>query len=384
MVLGDIVQKGAEPSEEGGEELAAFEVLEGAQLLQGGVDDPLELVGFFGASAPVEHVDLLARGGLDPGSGVLPALGGEDQLAGGPEPQLGQRFLGALGARVEEADGVDLVAEEFEAGGAVALGREDVEDAAAAGEFALVGDGGTGPVAELDELLGEFGRGERVSDLQGDRGVLPGLGRGEAHGDRLGGGDDPLRLAGGHGRERALAGVEQLLLGGDALVGRDLDGEEGDGVDAEGGEVGLPAAGGLGGGSHQQPAVSRKASGDEEGGHRGEAADREGLAGGEAVGEAGRVGVGEEVTEEVRKHAQRRESIPSEKGGQNPSLPQGKAGRDGRSGGRLGGRGQSWGGWAPRAERALAMRSRRSGSRSAWRKATSNSRMAGVESPRRW
>ncbi len=56
----------------------------------------------------------------------------------GERQQLGfvQAGLRALGFRIETADGVDFVAEELDAHGAVGFGRVDIEDAAAARELA--------------------------------------------------------------------------------------------------------------------------------------------------------------------------------------------------------------------------------------------------------
>ncbi|OLN24802.1 hypothetical protein DVDV_3911 [Desulfovibrio sp. DV] len=67
---------------------------------------------------------------------------------------LGQFGQGALGPGVKAAHGLDRVAEKFQAQRAVVARRKDVEDVAAKGELARIGDHGGTLVAPQDDLLG--------------------------------------------------------------------------------------------------------------------------------------------------------------------------------------------------------------------------------------
>ena len=64
-----------------------------------------------------------------------------------------ERAAVALGLGVEAAQALDGVAEELEAHGLLAVGREDVEDAAAAGDLAGGRDRVLAPIAALVERL---------------------------------------------------------------------------------------------------------------------------------------------------------------------------------------------------------------------------------------
>ena len=69
--------------------------------------------------------------------------------------RLVEAGLRALRFGIEFADGFDLVAEEFDAHGAIGLGRVDVEDAAAARELAGHLDEVHLRVADAGEVVGE-------------------------------------------------------------------------------------------------------------------------------------------------------------------------------------------------------------------------------------
>ena len=92
--------------------------------------------------------------------------------------------LRALGFGIEFADGLNFVAEELDADGAVGFGRVDVEDAAAAGELAghldeihlRVADAGEMPGEDFDVHLfaaaegdGEAGVVVAIKELAGRR-----------------------------------------------------------------------------------------------------------------------------------------------------------------------------------------------------------------------
>ncbi len=96
--------------------------------------------------------------------GTLAHLRGEEQLAARRRPQaVGGDLDAALVGDLEEADLLDLVAEELDADRVLLGGREDVEHPAADGEFA----------APLDEIGPRVGSGgERVDDV-GERPLLP-------------------------------------------------------------------------------------------------------------------------------------------------------------------------------------------------------------------
>ena len=91
-------------------------------------------------------------GVLERGLGKHPVLGGE--LGGRRELELLGVAERALGEGREPADGLDLVAEELQARGAVLGGAEDVQDAAAQGELPAGLDLVDALVARLGQKLG--------------------------------------------------------------------------------------------------------------------------------------------------------------------------------------------------------------------------------------
>ena len=148
--------------------------------------------------------------GLDALAAEARVDGGEQMLS---EGRLGERRelrfiearLRALRLGVELADGLDLVAEELDAHGAVGLGRVDVEDAAAAGELAGHFDEVHLRVAHAGEVRGEHFNVDLFAAAQGD------------------------------GKAGVVVAIEEAECGG--LSGRDEDG------DCAGGE--LPQGGGA-------------------------------------------------------------------------------------------------------------------------------------------
>ena len=97
-------------------------------------------------------------GGLDALAAEAGVDGGEEALGDGGFGEGQQQGLiegrgGALGIGIEFADGLDLVAEELEADGAVGFGRIDVEDAAAEGDLAGHLDHVDAGVADAGEVV---------------------------------------------------------------------------------------------------------------------------------------------------------------------------------------------------------------------------------------
>ena len=121
-------------------------------------------------------------------------------------------FDGTLGLVVEVADGVDLIAEEFDADGAGGGGGPAVEDAAAAGGFALGVDFDAELISVLVEPLGELVGGEGVVEGEGAKVLLGVAGEGKGGGEGLWGGDDEEGFVGGE------AGEELEVLADDGGV----------------------------------------------------------------------------------------------------------------------------------------------------------------------
>jgi hypothetical protein len=111
-----------------------------------------------------------------------------------------------LGLVVEIADRVDLVAEEFDADGAGGGGGPAVENASAAGGFALGIDFDTELIAVLVEPFGKLVGGEGVVEGYGAEVLLRMGGEGQGGAEGLGGGDDEEGFVGGE------AGKELKML----------------------------------------------------------------------------------------------------------------------------------------------------------------------------
>jgi hypothetical protein len=83
------------------------------------------------------------------------AVTGDEELAGGEQRDGVERADSPLVGRVEGAERIDLVPEEFDPGGQRRRRREDIDDAAAPGELAAAGDLGDRDIAETEELAEE-------------------------------------------------------------------------------------------------------------------------------------------------------------------------------------------------------------------------------------
>ncbi len=196
------------------------------------------------------HGDALpAEAGMDGGQQVF----GNRGLGQGQQPGFVEAGLRALGLGVEAADGLDLVAKELDAQGAVGFGRVDVEDAAATGELAGHFHQVHLRVADAGEVAGEDFDVDLFAALEadGERGVVVaveeaqggGLDRGDEDGDRAGGqfpeGGGALLLHVGVGGE-VFKG--QHVMGGQAHHAGRIDGA---GKFAAGAKSGFKGFGGL-------------------------------------------------------------------------------------------------------------------------------------------
>ena len=151
-------------------------------------------------------------------------LGRHGEFVARKQPDLVDGLHGALRLDVEPADRLDLVVEEVEAEGPVGAHREDVDDAAANGEFtrrehlldACVACGGEVRAKALDR--------ERVAGTE-EEGVRAHVGDGRhALGGRDGGGDHDVEAlrARGHAVEGLKALGDDVLLRGEHVVGERL------------------------------------------------------------------------------------------------------------------------------------------------------------------
>ena len=105
----------------------------------------------------------------------------EDDLADRRELDALHGLAGALGLGVEAAGALEHVAEEVEADRAAGAGREEVDEPAADGELAGLGDGGRLLEAHAGEVAAQGGDVEAPADLGGEaRGGAASRGRGRA------------------------------------------------------------------------------------------------------------------------------------------------------------------------------------------------------------
>ena len=161
--------------------------------------------------------------------------------------------LRALRFRIELADGVDLVAEELDAHGAVGFRRIDVENAAAARELARHLHEVHLRVADAGQVRGEDFDVDLFAAAQrdGEAGIVIAIEEPERGG--LGGRDEDGDGAGGELPQRGGAlllhvGVRRKIFKREDIVGRETDhaaGIDGAGEFATGAEHGLKSFGGL-------------------------------------------------------------------------------------------------------------------------------------------
>ncbi len=123
--------------------------------------------------------------------GQRPDLVGPIDDAGALEQQLARRradhaaeaALGALAGGIELADRLHLVAEQLDANGSPALGREDIEDAAAHRQLAALLDERHAGVAGAEKRLDQHVAVDGLPDLEVDRAGAHGVPRGNARGE---------------------------------------------------------------------------------------------------------------------------------------------------------------------------------------------------------
>jgi hypothetical protein len=142
------VEEGLVGSGYGGEELPAGE---DGGFAGAGADVGLELYGFFAAFEGCACGACPGEAGVDGGEEFF----GDGSFGKRKEKGAVELRAGALGFGVELADGLDLVAEEVDADGAVLLGGVDVDDAAANGDLAGHFDDIDAGIADGEEMLDE-------------------------------------------------------------------------------------------------------------------------------------------------------------------------------------------------------------------------------------
>ena len=256
--------------------------------------------------------------GVDGGEEALGDGGlGEGEEAGGVELRRG-----ALGLGVELADGVDLVAEEVDADGAILLGRVDVDDAAAHGDLAGHLDDIDAGVADGEQVLDEHVGQVLFAGAQGEGEAGVVVAGEEAHAGGFDGRDDEAGrdggVAGADLPEGAGAGLLDLGVGREIFEGEDvvrgeandlvrvecageLGGGEDAGVEGFGGLVigDEDEAGGAGGTDHEGQ-IEGARGGSEAGDTAAAAAGDEVAA--EAVEGLGVFEVGEEIADKGEDH----------------------------------------------------------------------------------
>ena len=151
---------------------------------------------------------------------------GDGRFGEGQEAGFVEGSSGALGVGVEFADGLDFVAEELEADGAIGFGGVDVEDAAAAGELAGHLDDVGARVADAGEVGEErfdvdlFAATENLREAG-----VEGRGK-ELHGGGFDGSDNDGGFAGGDLPEGLGALLLNVGVGGEIFERQDVVGRE--------------------------------------------------------------------------------------------------------------------------------------------------------------
>ena len=192
------------------------------------------------------------QAGVDGGEQLL----GDGRFCERQQQRVVEGAAGALGLGVELADGLDLVAEEIDADGAVGLRGEDVDDAAANGDLTGHFDNIDAGVADGEEVFEQHLRQVLLADaqVQGEGTVEiareePHAGGFERRDDEAGG----VFLVAGNFPERRGAllldiGVRREVFEGENVVSRqakDLLRGEGSGEVASGEDGGVECLGGL-------------------------------------------------------------------------------------------------------------------------------------------
>ncbi len=133
---------------------------------------------------------------------------------------------GALGFGIEAANGLDLVAEEVNADGIVALGGVDVEDSAAEGDLARHFDDVDLRVADREEVLDEHVGHVLFAELEIESETTVEIAGEELHTGSFDGSDDEAGLIDGYLPERCSAGLLNFGVWGEIFEGEDVVGRE--------------------------------------------------------------------------------------------------------------------------------------------------------------
>ena len=170
-----------------------------------------------------------AIAGTEPGDAVGIQAKFRHRLESYTDPLPGS----ALRQGIEAADGFEFIAEEVEADGLPAPGREQIDDAAAHRVLARLADGlGAGIAVAREEVL-QGVQIDRIADLGGEAGARQIIGGRNTLEDAVDGGDDDPGggglLAGepvGQGGEHVKAPGAHVRIGGDPVVGQAIPSRE--------------------------------------------------------------------------------------------------------------------------------------------------------------
>jgi hypothetical protein len=224
----------------------------------------------------------------------------------GVKGALLEGFDGGLGVEIEAADRLHFIAKKFDSERLKVGEAKQVEDSAADGDLAALGDLGDDFVALLLELFEEGVAVEGLADVEAEFGFAEGLGTGDLGGEGLEAENDGLGRSGGEGK--GLQGGEAFCggfwVGKSALHRGDLGLRKEEGGGKEGLEAGesLFLRSGIG---EAEPDASGMASGEECGeggvGVWGEVIPAGGYAGGPPRRGGGKGGKGRGLCECVEK-----------------------------------------------------------------------------------
>ena len=182
-----------------------FEVEAGALVDALGLD---EAAFFFELGLPLEEFgeDGFGSGGF--------ALGLDDVVGLGIDGEAGVALLDSAEERVDLGEGVDLVAEKFDAVGHLVVGGEDLDDVSADAEGAAAEVDVVTVVEDFDEATGDVFALDLLTFFEQEKHAVVGFGRAEAVDAGDGGDDDAVAALeeGAGGREAEL--VEFFVDGG--------------------------------------------------------------------------------------------------------------------------------------------------------------------------
>ena len=177
----------------------------------------LEALGFEEFALRLEFGEAPVEFGADGAERAAEFVLRGDELFGGKNGQTGQRFRDMAGQRFDNADAVDVVAEEFHAdGGFVHVGRVNLDHIAAHAEFAAGEGDVVAFVEQVDEAAEELLAGQVGPGLEGQEHFAVVLRRAQSIDARDAGHDEDVAA----GEERAGGGEAEafdLLVDGGVL-----------------------------------------------------------------------------------------------------------------------------------------------------------------------